>query len=530
MRKNINRLSILLVVWALCIVSCTNKFSEYNTNQHEVTDEMTTYDNFAGNFIRSMQRDIIPTSDRDANEYQRAQNLTGDIYSGYLTAINNWNGSSNNTTYNMYFDRWNDVGFDVAYTKVIANWMNVRNYVEGKVPETMAIANILKVASLHRICDNHGPIPYSQIGSGGFSIPYDSQEEVYNQFFKELTDAIVVLSDFVDKTPNARPLKRFDLVYASDYKKWVQFAASLKLRLAMRIVYVKPELAKKYAEEAVKSPYGVITDNTGNALLQSTNGVIVSHPLKVVWDAYNDTRLGASMESILKGYEDPRLEAYFYPSLYEGGYFGGRNGVNIGSSRSDYIKLSCPKIEAGTPLQWMCAAEIYFLRAEGALRGWDMQGTAEELYKEGIRKSFEQYKLEGVDNYLNDNVSKAVPFHDQVGSNSISDGDSRLSTITIKWEADASFEQNLERIITQKWLAMFPDGQEAWSEYRRTAYPKIFPVVVNQSNGTVDTEKQIRRIPFPESEYINNGTEVKKAIKLLEGNDNGGTKVWWDKK
>ena len=104
-----------------------------------------------------------------------------------------------------------------------------------------------------------------------------------------------------------------------------------------------------------------------------------------------------------------------------------------------------------------------------------------------------------------------------------------VSTITVQWDGTASNEQKLERIITQKWLAIFPDGQEAWSEYRRTGYPKLFPVANNFSVGTIDTQIGIRRIPFPTSEYGNgNSAEVAKAVGLLGGPDNGGTRLWWD--
>lgn len=88
----------------------------------------------------------------------------------------------------------------------------------------------------------------------------------------------------------------------------------------------------------------------------------------------------------------------------------------------------------------------------------------------------------------------------------------------------------LEKIITQKWIAMYPNGQEAWSEFRRTGYPKVIPVVNNLSNGTIDTDIQVRRMTFPRSEYANNAAAVKEAASLLGGADNGGTKLWWDKK
>jgi hypothetical protein len=103
-----------------------------------------------------------------------------------------------------------------------------------------------------------------------------------------------------------------------------------------------------------------------------------------------------------------------------------------------------------------------------------------------------------------------------------------MSTITVAWNGAGTNEEKLEKIITQKWIAMFPEGQEAWSEYRRTGYPKIFRVVSNQSGGAVDTDIQIRRIPFVDGEKSTNAAGVTAAISLLGGPDNAGTRLWWD--
>ncbi|MDL2211174.1 SusD/RagB family nutrient-binding outer membrane lipoprotein [Bacteroides sp. OttesenSCG-928-M17] len=520
----------ILFICLFVLASCTDDFQKHNTNEHEATEEMLSYDNLKiGGFFPQMQRDVIPVSDEGANDYQRAQNLTGDIYSGYMGAIGMWNSGSNNTTYNLLFDTWNDVAFNVAFTKVMSAWKQIVNLVEDEENSiTYALAQVLKVAAMHRITDNYGPIPYLKFGHGGITTPYDSQEEVYKSFFAELNEAIEIITDFLEKNPTARPLKKFDMVYEGNFSKWLLFANSLKLRLAMRTVYVTPDLAKQYAEEAVAS--GVLENNSDNANLTSTNGIAVYHPLKKCWDDYSDTRMGANMESFLKGYNDNRIGKYFREATIDenGGYYGVRTGIRI-TNKDNYLPLSVPNIEANTPVQWMCAAEVYFLRAEGAIRGWNMKGSAKELYEKGITTSFQQWKVE-VDEYLSDNTSKPAAYIDQVASNSIHLGDKRLSTITIAWDEKADMEQKLERIITQKWIAMFPDGQEAWTEFRRTGYPKIFPVAVNNSANTINTDVQIRRITFPKSEYNNNEVEVKKAVSLLGGADTGGTKLWWDKK
>lgn len=167
-----------------------------------------------------------------------------------------------------------------------------------------------------------------------------------------------------------------------------------------------------------------------------------------------------------------------------------------------------------------------------------MGGTAKALYESGVKTAFGQ-SIGGSQRpagdatvYLNDDTSKAAPYVDPMkSSNSITSG-TQLSTVTIRWDDGAGFETNLERIITQKWLAVYPDGQEAWSEFRRTGYPRVFPIPAanNFSNGAISTDIQIRRSPFPQSEYQNNGQNVAVGVTLLGGADNGGTRLWWDQK
>ena len=139
--------------------------------------------------------------------------------------------------------------------------------------------------------------------------------------------------------------------------------------------------------------------------------------------------------------------------------------------------------------------------------------------------SFNQHEASDAATYIMDNVSTPADYVDPVNA---ANSTAAMSTITIAWNAADNNETKLEKIITQKWIAMFPDGQEAWSEFRRTGYPKIFPVVSNQSGGTIDTNIQIRRIPFVDSELSTNAAGVSGAKSLLNGPDNGGTRLWWD--
>jgi len=244
--------------------------------------------------------------------------------------------------------------------------------------------------------------------------------------------------------------------------------------------------------------------------------------------------MNASMESILSGYGDGRIGSYFDESASNPGeYKGVRNGLPLQAPFADelaqkaaYVGFSAMNDAVKTPkVQLMTTAEVYFLKAEAALRGWAGAGTAQANYEMGITTSFDQHGVSGAAAYIADNTSVPANYVDPVNA---ANNAAALSSITVAWNAGATNEEKLERIITQKWIAMFPEGQEAWSEFRRTGYPKIFPVVSNQSGGTVDTALQIRRIPFVDSEKSTNAAGVTAATALLKGPDNGGTRLWWD--
>ena len=102
--------------------------------------------------------------------------------------------------------------------------------------------------------------------------------------------------------------------------------------------------------------------------------------------------------------------------------------------------------------------------------------------------------------------------------------------VSPRWDDAASDEMKLERIITQKWLAVFPEGCEAWAEQRRTGYPRLFPVRFNHSkNGCIDTETMVRRLNFPGTLQTEDREQYLALVEALGGPDHGGTRLWWDK-
>src|SRR5690606_5475238 len=300
-----------------------------------------------------------------------------------------------------------------------------------------------------------------------------------------------------------------------------------------RVVYRNENLARIEAEKSISNPFGVITTANERASLKHSASLAYYHPLREIAYDFNagEARMSASMDAYLNGYNDPRRSVYF-TTADDGNYHGVRQGIVT----SNWTPYTGPKISnlnmdmSTTEIVWMTAAESYFLRAEGAIRGWSMGGTAQQLYEDGIAASFIENGLQASSaaTYAANNTLTPIAFTDNSGQSG--NNASAPSTIKIAWDGAANFETMLERIITQKWIAMYPDGPEGWAEFRRTGYPKLLPVVSNQSNGTINTAMQVRRIPYPQSEYNNNMAGVQSGISKLAGPDGGGTKLWWDNK
>jgi hypothetical protein len=329
-----------------------------------------------------------------------------------------------------------------------------------------------------------------------------------------------VLTDFVGKNPSYRDMAPFDKVYGSDFSRWVKYANSLKLRIALRICYANPVLAQQKAEEVVRHPIGPMSGNGDNA-----ENPYPQHPIWTTVVNWGDSRPCADIVSYMLGYDDPRISKYFTPTTLEGAvdkYLGLRTGYALPQTTSRYSSSTYARTDKTL---WMPAAETAFLKAEGALKGWDMGGSAREFYEQGIRLSFEQWGASGADTYLENATATPADFNDpdpEVAAKAI-------STITIKWEESAGYETKLERLITQKWIAMYPLGQEAWSDNRRTGYPRFFPVLVNAGDDPALTTRLASRIPFPPSEKDNNTANYEGAVRLLGGPDNYSTRLWWDK-
>lgn len=505
-------LAILLII---SLQGCVESFERYNTDPTGIPD----YKVDVITVLKPLQRNVF-------HKYQTAQNLSADAFAGYMMSPTPFMSD-----YNMnYFlvDSWNKDGFESMYIMIMSPIVKLAKLgTREKAPDLWAIALITKVEAMHRVTDKFGPIPYREVGKSTVATPYDSQESVYGQFFLELDTAVANLKTFVAQHPGETPFRDFDLIFGGDYVRWIKFANTLRLRLAMHIVKADPELARIQGEKALHDEIGLMTSPADDARVSPTNG---KSDLFMITHDWDDNRLNASVLSYLTGFNDPRLPVYASPatdSLFPGEYIGIRIGSKIFSKDTykTYASLNTEKtFLAFTPQPAMCAAESWFLKAEASLRGWDGAGDAKTNYETGIAVSMQQWGV-SIGDYLQDDVSTQSDYVDP--KNPVNNSPA-VSTVTIRWDDDLTNEQKLEKIITQKWLAMFPEGQEGWTEFRRTGYPKLFTVVNNKSGGQIDTEVQIRRLSYPQSEYNTNQRELSRAVESLGGPDNGGTRLWWD--
>ena len=517
-------------------------FQKVNTNEFELLPEEGLMDGISiGGPITAMQKCVFPVGTQAdgtsvANRYQTAYNLAADCWSGYFGQNNNW-GGPNNLNYFLK-DGWVASSYTESYSTVVPLWQDLKGKTETQFPEVFALAQILKISAWHKATDMFGPIPYKEAGKGLITVPYDSQEEVYKAMFKELSDAIEVLTKYADNG-NSKLLPNADAVYAGDVHKWVVYANSLMLRLAMRVYYADAALSKQYALQAVNHPYGVMKAKDDEAKMERGASLEFKNNLDVLINQYNECRMGSSMLAYLGGYQDPRLPKYFNTSTVSQavtvGTYGKYSGVPTGhdvSSNDAFKDSSRPAITSTTPTYWMRASEVYFLLAEAALHGFAVGGTAESLYEKGIEMSFEENGIASseVADYMSSGLKpSAYSFH--LTNPSVNVDAPALTQATTEWTG--TDEEKLEKIMIQKWIALYPNGQEAWTEYRRTGYPKLHSVVTNYSNGEIDSEIGIRRMRFPtnKSTSAEDIANLESARKLLRGGlDKAGTRLWWDNK
>lgn len=519
-----------------------------------------------------------------AHAYQFCYSLGPDNYVQYFCVPHYDFPYSNFTlrsTYDMCKGSIGGPGSGFSSAKLyIAPLLNTEKI--DSVPELKAIFLTLFNYSAIENADLFGPMPYEEFKALRDKSPfkYNDVRTIYYGVKKNLDDVVACLKYYKDNRSEAYKQELANVMYSyltivndpysktwEDMEPWIRFANSLKLRMAIHMSGIEPETAKTWAEEAVRD--GVITDVDNEvAIYPAFSGK--DHPLVEI-TGWSDAVMGASFLNLLENLDHPYMKYLFTknsvglaksPQAVEGSscpattpansvYVGMRDGVAPGEGQAaannpycGYSMLDKAYLaQTQAPLFLMKCSEVYFLLAEGALRGWNMGGTPKQFYEQGIRyASLESRSFTGnkynqlVDEYLNVEAPKNITYIDPQG---LTPDMKPVTTIGVKWNESDSKEIKLEKIITQKYIASFPYSYESWVDLRRVGYPKLFPILgVADSDGTIGAgnskvqtkENIMRRIPWASDDPQTKEDIANTGLPAL-GNgasDTQGQHLWWD--
>ncbi|MBC7938053.1 MAG: SusD/RagB family nutrient-binding outer membrane lipoprotein, partial [Rhizobacter sp.] len=390
----------------------------------------------------------------------------------------------------------------------------------GSNANQISIAKILKSYIISTVTDRVGDVPYSESlkGTDNLFPRYDEQEKIYDTIFKDLKNAI--------ETFDGGAAIKGDIIYGGDIAKWKKAANSLRMTLALRLSKKFPA-AGGYAalqfSEAANHPDGFITTNADNLVIAYPGGTAFRHPWFDLYNGRTDYALSKTIGDILANMSDGRRTAY------------GTGGATFpyGLTRDDatdlpttYAKvLADNKRAENSPVVVLSAAVSLLNLAEGLERGWVTTSTpgftATQAYENGITASFAQWGISNAATYIsgaNANYATGTGGGTGVGVNPQG---------SIPASSNALTAAKIDRIALQKYIALFPDGTQAWSEWRRLGVPGLQPTTfaTNSAAG-----KQIpTRFVYAPNEFGLNGAKVAEAVARLPLGDVMNEKVWWNR-
>lgn len=524
MKKITRAFNILLPVMVLVFAGCTDNFEEINSNPNVFTTSELDESLLGPAFSTALYKGIhhgsgVPTGD-DQGTYGLITMLHSMTFTQYTSAFSTgWTTERNGVN-----DGWRERGWLRFYTQAYPALKLAHQLAEGQ-DETLAVLDIWKVFMMHQMTDHWGAIPYSNASEGGDQVVFDSQEEIYADFFELLNDADSTLQ--ATSQTQIALLSQNDLIYQGDIEKWRKFGNSLRLRLAMRISDIDPAKAQLEAESAVAS--GVITSNEEAAIYQVSEQTPNNLNMINVWGF----GMSASMESILEGYNDPRMQIWFDPSpadsVYRGQPSGGAESRDWSSDMVSTFNQTTYGDANSTVknIEVLTAAEVSFIRAEGVLDGWVMGGDAKTFYDRGIELSMSQWEITDaaeISDYINGTSLPVIP---DLFEEYVKVGLDATPPVDVPVAFAADEEDQRTQIAVQKYLALFPESWETWADLRRSDADILYPRL-NTDDLNVGLGLMSRLIYVPNS-YNTNLDEVNKAVQLLAGGqDVGNAKVWWD--
>lgn len=414
----------------------------------------------------------------------------------------------------MYVQQFGDVIYieDSKYKTINFNYngwyagplINLQHIIELNTDETtkinastfgsnanqIAIARILKAYFFQWITDRWGDIPYSEAlkGDADFTPAFDKQEAIYTDLFKEWKEAAAQFDD--GKTVQG------DILLGGSTAKWKKFANSLRLIAALRLSKVKPDLGKKEFQAALED--GVMSsaaENVQYKFLPESNN---ENPVYTNYIVSNrkDYALSDVFVNYLQKISDPRL-----PFLAAKNISGEYVGVPyaLGGKKAQDVSLIGPILsQQNSPVNVLTYSQILFAQAEAASLKWTNE-DAKTLYESAVKASLEQW----------------------MGASFTEDA---FKAYIAQPEVAYSANSAIEKISTQRWIALFFQGTEAWSEWRRTGFPVLKPAATTLNGGT----EIPRRLAYPVTENNINHDNYQ-AVLSSQGKDDHYTRVWWDK-
>jgi hypothetical protein len=471
----------------LMVGACTGDFEEMNTNPTLLTED-------------GVQTSVLFTSVLKHSIFASYENTGGRVgeFSQYYASQasgNLFSTSDYTSPFNWYRD------YIININEIIRLTAD-----DPQKTDQNAMARIWKVWVYHMMTDAYGDIPYFEAALGVDDVinqpKYDTQEAIYTDMLNELKEAATQLGSLGDQ----ESFGNADILYQGNVESWEKLANSLRLRLAIRVRFANESLASQHITDVVNAP--LIDKNSENASLEtlppseSENSSNVNFVYNRNLTATTPMFVGFAITDVMIPTDDPRMPVFFTPSQDGEESYRGRPIQLAQGQKEPYgqemVASVGPLLNADIyEIIVMNAAEVFFLRAEAAFANITGE-DAEELYLMGIQHSMEQYNVD---------ESEVADFLNEEGV-----------------VLEGSDEEQFEKIVTQKYIAMFFQGYQGWAEMRRTGYPKVW---IGDEKGVVDHIP--RRFTYPNDEFLKNEENVAAAASAI-GGDELDTKVWWDKR
>ncbi len=385
-------------------------------------------------------------------------------------------------------------------------------------PNTYGPAVVMQSWVYQNITDLWGDIPYTEalqgdIEGGPLQPTYDKQQDIYAGVLSELTKATAAMK--TDGSGDAG-IGAADPIYHGDVAQWQRFSNSLRARMALRMHLADAAKANAELAAALAAPGGVFTSNADNAAMAWPGDGVFDNPLATNFSTRDDHRVSKTLLDTMLALSDPRTPIYAQPTVDDPmRYAGLQNGLDNATVSEFFNSTSRPgemfypgATAYGTfgsaagksvPSLLMTYAEVEFILAEAAERGMAGVTGAAMHYANGVRASIQQW------------------------GGSSADANAYLARAGVAYVSGAG---GLRQIGLQKWIALYMQGAEAWSEWRRTGNPTSIRM---GPSAYPDVLEVPRRLPYPSNEQSVNAVSLAAAI-ARQGPDTYATRVWWDKR